>query len=186
MANATELYNIVKDLFYTDDGYNLHLTGSAALKLILQEAEFDDILLNLSEPNDTDFLYIGRSTQICRKKKIGDFTNRKKPHRSATFTNSQDVSFDLTLVPVVRSICIGGIKVIDPESLLKYYQDDIDGIDPTTKKSIATQKKISALLEAIKRIYKSDDLSDRLLWFDQRERQVAVDYGETSRVLVFG
>jgi hypothetical protein len=183
MVNATELYNLVKIHFYEDKKYNLYLTGSSALRLILQVAGFSDILATLTEPNDVDFLYTGTKTEIFEKRIICDFSNLMQPCKSATFSNREAESFDLTLVPFVKSIAINGILVIDPESLLEYYKADNDGADPSTQQSIDRYVKISALLEAITRIYASNDLFDRLIYVNPQKSKCTVDYGSTVREL---
>jgi len=159
------------------------LTGSSALQLILQAAGFSDILETLAEPNDVDFLYAGAETEIFMRRTIYNYINPTQPCKSVTFTNSESDSFDLTLVPFVKSIMINGIRVIDPESLLGYYKADRDGTDPTTQLSIVRSVKISALNKAIARIYASDDLFERFVYVKPQESKSTIDYESTARTL---
>jgi hypothetical protein len=174
MLYENNLYDIVKSYF----GDNLYITGSVALRMILYTAGYDDLLETLSNPNDIDFLYTGRQTEECRITRIGSYVNPKEPHRSVTFVcenteNCDYNTFDLTMVPSVKHIVIDGINVIDPRSLLKYYQDD--DINENTRVNV------EALKEAIKRVEQDDELSQRLFYRPKQTHRK--DFGSLSRAL---
>lgn len=185
MSRTTDTYNLIKGYFAMDDGYNLYLTGSSALRLILLRTGLTDLVNDLPAPNDVDFLYVGKPTEIFRFKTIGDFVNPNPPHKSATFHHQNGQSFDLTMVPSVKSICIDGVNIICPKSLLSYYESDNDGIDPLSSDFNTRFKKINALKEAISVIEGSEELSDQLLYVDRRERMNGDDFSDVAKALVF-
>jgi len=164
----TSTYTLVQSYL----GDNLYITGSVALRLILQQANYMDLLQELPQPNDIDFLYTGRQTEEFRSTRIGDYVNERVPHRSVTFVNENGDTFDLTMVPSVKHVVINGMNVIDPRSLLKNYQDD-DGEN--------AQLKTDILSVAIERIEQNSDLSESL--FYQQEQRTSRDFGSLSRSL---
>jgi len=121
---------------YYDDKWIL--TGSSAILYLLYHNNIKDILII---PSDIDILLC--SLDLINIKKIGNFNKiQDTPQRSATFLrnninyNNVINKIDISLVQSIEYIKVNNIKVINPNLLIKYYENDIDLPDRNKKNDI--------------------------------------------------
>ncbi len=153
--------NRLKNELYPDFGNDWILTGSAAVLLLAAKYNIIDNYPNLQMPGDFDVL-IPKSKPI-EKDTIGNLTRKQNTiEKSMTFTGhyfSVDINFLSSAPKYVDSIF--GIKLLDPKSLLSYYNDDDELSTREDKREsdlvkIDILKKISELIEKEKLNNKKD------------------------------
>ncbi len=153
--------NRLKNELYPDFGNDWILTGSAAVLLLAAKYNIIDNYPNLQMPGDFDVL-IPKSKPI-EKDTVGNLTRKQNTiEKSMTFTGhyfSVDINFLSSAPKYVDSIF--GIKLLDPKSLLSYYNDDDELSTREDKREsdlvkIDILKKISELIEKEKLNNKKD------------------------------
>jgi hypothetical protein len=126
------IYLNIKSLY--SHGDNVVLSGSCAILYYLYLIGYNDLINELLEPNDIDFLLLTNETNsVITVPFIGDYKRQQDTHeKSATFKNDWDPhlkfkSFDLTIPR--NSITFNQfdkINLISLKQLKSYYNDDLD------------------------------------------------------------
>ena len=130
------LYSNVITMYSHDD--TIVLSGSGALLYYLHMLDYVDLITDLVEPNDVDFLLLTTEPNaVISVPFIGDHKRKQVTlERSATFENNwaphlKFKSFDLTIPR--NSITyhkVGNINLINLAQLKSYYQDELELENP--------------------------------------------------------
>ncbi len=132
VGEINNIYSHIKSLY--SHGDIIVLSGSGALLYYLHSLGYTDLIREIAEPNDVDFLLLtSEPNATITVPFIGDHKRKQVTHeKSATFENNwaphlKFKSFDLTIPRnAINYNQVGQINLLSLAQLKSYYVDDID------------------------------------------------------------
>ncbi len=184
VKEINNIYSHIKALY--SHGDTIVLSGSGALLYYLHSLGYTDLIENIVEPNDVDFLLLTNEPNAkITIPFIGDHKRRQVTHeKSATFENDwvphlKFKTFDLT-IPRNAIIYnqIGQVNLISLTQLKSYYLDEID-IKDENKLKIAT---IDQILSRLTTSPRSDIIGPEQTFRIGKinPRQIPINYQESN------
>ncbi len=165
-------------------GDTIVLSGSGALLYYLHSLGYSDLIKDIAEPNDVDFLLLTNEPNAkITVPFIGDHKRRQVTHeKSATFENDwvphlKFKSFDLTIPRnAIMYNQIGQVNLISLSQLKSYYMDDMR--DEDKLKISIIEKIISRLISNPRPDIIGPDETFRI--GKKNSRQIPINYQETN------
>ncbi len=182
-----EINNInshIKSLY--SHGDIIVLSGSGALLYYLHSLGFTDLIDEIAEPNDVDFLLLtNQPNGTITVPFIGDHKRKQVTHeKSATFENNwaphlKFKSFDLTIPRnSINYNQVGQVNLLSLTQLKSYYMDDMDIRDEDKLKISIIDKTISRLTSNPRPDIIGPEETFRI--GKNKPTQIPINYQETS------